>query len=75
MINVIIISHSFKEIGPISLNCFAAIEGASFVSFISGGYDLYKNKGIKIKHNSPGTDAAIAQLPHVMVTPMSAANF
>ena len=46
-----------------------ALFGASGVFFCSGGYKMYKMRGVAARQTSPGTRPARAQVPQLMVDP------
>lgn len=64
---------SSPDIGPSFANSSLAFAGASGESFTSGGYKTYNTNGARIKQIKPGTEAAKAHWPHVIVIPVTAA--
>jgi len=55
-------------------NLRRAILGASAAFEMVGGAIMYTTSGISSSDTMPGTMAALAQIPHVIVTPTSAAS-
>lgn len=55
--------------GKLRRRGYLALVGASGVFFCSGGYRMYRRRGVITRQTRPGTRPASAQVPQLMVDP------